>query len=92
LSKSKEKSTVNNYEKAQAGLKEIKEAILGELKQHPGGMSNAEIVLTLGLESDFEGQNRNYLSWSLLGLLIAEGKVTYSGQRQGRRYHANPVM
>lgn len=83
---------MSNYEKAQSGLKAIKEAVVEELKQHPDGMSNAELVITLGLESDFEGQNRNYLSWSIHGILISEGKVKYSGLRQSRRYHANPVI
>lgn len=53
---------VNNHDRAQVGLELIKEAILSELKARPYGMTNAEIVHLLALESDFEGQNRNYLS------------------------------
>ena len=78
---------VNNHDKARSGLELIKEAILSELKAHPHGMTNAEIVHQLGLESDFEGQNRNYLSWSILGILIGEGKVMYTGVRQSKTYH-----
>jgi hypothetical protein len=86
---------VNNHDRAQVGLELIKEAILSELKAHAHGMTNAEIVHQLGLESDFEGQNRNYLSWSILGILIGEGKVRYTGEGQSKTYHlvseSNPV-
>ena len=78
---------VNNHDKAQAGLELIKEAILSELRAHTDGMTNAEIVHQLGLASDFEGQNRNYLSWSILGILIGEGKVRQTGERQSKAYH-----
>ena len=78
---------MNNYEKAQAGLAMIKDAILSELKHHPDGMTNAEIVHKLGLESDFEGGMRNYLSWSILGILIGEGTIKSTGERRNRTYH-----
>ena len=77
---------MSNHDKAQAGLQMIKDAILTELDSHPLGMTNAEIVHRLGLESDFQGQNRNYLSWSILGILIRQGEVTFSGERQSKRY------
>lgn len=77
----------NNRDKAERGLELIKEAILSELRAHPHGMTNAEIVHQLGLQSDFEGQNRNYLSWSILGILIGEGKVMHTGTRQSKTYH-----
>jgi len=35
---------MDNHEKAQAGLGMIKDAILSELKHHPHGMTNVEIV------------------------------------------------
>ena len=78
---------VSNRERAQVDLELIKEAILSELKAHSHGMTNADVVHQLGLESDFEGQNRNYLSWSILGILIGEGKVMYTGERQNKTYH-----
>lgn len=78
---------MSNFDKAQSGLGLIKEAILSELKAHKQGMTNADIVHRLGLKSDFEGQNRNYLSWSILGILIGEGRVNYAGERQNKRYH-----
>lgn len=77
---------VSNLEKAQVGLELIKEAILSELKAHTHGMTNAEIVNKLKLESDFEGEQRNYLSWSILGILVGEGKIKYTGERQHKTY------
>ncbi len=55
----------------------LKEAILEEIQQNPEGMINNEIARCLKLESDFEGSQKNYLSWSILGLLVNEGKVKY---------------
>jgi len=78
---------VNTRDRAQVGLELIKEAILEELNAHPHGMTHGEIVQRLGLESDFEGQQRNYLSWSVLGILVGEGKVQYTGERQNKTYH-----
>ncbi len=78
---------MTNQEKAQDGLRMIKDAILSELKHHTEGMTHAEIVHKLGLESDFEGGMRNYLSWSILGILIGEGKIKSIGERRNRTYH-----
>ncbi|HEY2972972.1 MAG TPA: hypothetical protein VGJ48_10710 [Pyrinomonadaceae bacterium] len=78
---------MNNYEKSQEGLEMIKAAILSELRHHPDGMTNAEITHQLGLESDSEGKMRNYLSWSLLGILLGEGKIRSNGEGRNRTYH-----
>jgi hypothetical protein len=69
-------------EKAKAGVEHLKEAILDYLLQKPSGVRHSEIVQDLGLESDYEGSQKNYLSWSVLGLLLAEGRVRY--ERDGR--------
>ncbi|MBB6328258.1 hypothetical protein FHS59_003901 [Algoriphagus iocasae] len=55
----------------------LKEAILEVIKQNPEGIINNEIARLLKLESDFEGNQKNYLSWSVVGLLVNEGKVKY---------------
>ena len=70
------------HEKAQHGLALINEAILETLANHPEGLQNAQIAEQLGLRSDYKGANKDYLSWSVLGLLFNAGKV----ERQGRRY------
>jgi hypothetical protein len=69
-------------QKAAAGLVQIKEAILDYLTEHPNGVRHSQIVTDLGLESDFEGKQRNYLSWSVVGLLVGERQVRY--ERRGK--------
>ena len=70
------------HEKAQRGLSLLKEAILEILGNHPEGLQNAQIADLLGIRSDYKGANKDYLSWSVLGLLFNSGQV----ERQGRRY------
>ena len=64
-------------EKSCQALSLLKEAILETLKQNPNGIGNSDIARQLKLESDFEGSQKNYLSWSVIGLLVNEGKVKY---------------
>ena len=75
---------MDNRSVAQQGLELMKKAIVAELKGGP--LSNADLVHRLDIASDFEGKNRNYLSWSVLGLLVGEGVVGYRGTRQDRVY------
>ena len=63
------------YEQAQKGLELLKEAILELLTQKTDGLRNAEIAELLGIRSDYQGEQKDYLSWSVLGLLLNEGKV-----------------
>lgn len=64
-------------EKAQKGLSLIKEAIIETVEQNPDGIGNSKIAQILDIESDYEGKQRNYLSWSILGLLVNDKKVQY---------------
>ncbi len=77
---------MDNGALAQQGLSLVKQAILNELTDHPAGLSNVDLVHRLGLASDFGGKYRNYLTWSVLGLLVGEGRVTSRGARQDRVY------
>ncbi len=61
--------------RAQAGLAEIENAILSLLRENPEGLINNEIARALDLESDFEGRQRNYLTYSVLGGLMKRGVV-----------------
>ena len=70
------------HEKAQRGLSLLKEAVLEVLGNHPEGLQNAQIADLLGLRSDYKGANKDYLSWSVLGLLFNSAQV----ERKGRRY------
>jgi len=73
-------------DKALKGVQLLKEAIIEELERADQPLTHAEIVSRLGIHSDYEGKNRNYLSWSVLGLLLKEGTVTYEGERQRKVY------
>ena len=73
-------------EKAQAGLAQLKQAILDFVAAHPEGCRNVEIAEALGIRSDFEEGQKDYLSWSLLGLLVGEEKVRYEVIGNKRRY------
>ena len=73
------------HEKAQSGLSLLKEAILEVLANHPEGLQNAQIADLLGLRSDYKGANKDYLSWSVLGLLFNAGRI----ERKGRTYIAS---
>jgi hypothetical protein len=64
----------------------LKEAVLEEIDSSPGALAHADIVRRLELQSDFEGTGKNYLSWSVLGLLVNAGQVKYRGDRQERVY------
>ena len=60
---------------AQEGLQLIEQAILRLLEANPRGLRNAQIADLLGLHSDFRGNQKDYLTYSALGGLIAKGKI-----------------
>jgi hypothetical protein len=79
--------TNKNKEKAQNGLALLKDAILDYIRAAgQSGARNIEIVDALELYSDYEGKNRNYLVWSIIGLLLKEEKIFYEGTGQQKRY------
>lgn len=64
-------------EKSNEGLALLKEALIDYLAKHPEGVGNSDLARDLGLESDFQGKQKNYLSWSVIGLLVNEGRVQF---------------
>lgn len=62
-------------ERAQLGLEFLKTAILELAKANPQGITNSDAASLLGLRSDYRGRQKDYLSYSVLGLLLREGKV-----------------
>ena len=60
---------------AQEGLRHIERAILMLLDSHPDGLRNSQIADLLGLRSSIRGRQRNYLTYSILGSLMDQGKV-----------------
>ena len=69
-------------ERAQLGLELLKSAVFELVKANPSGISNSDAASLLGLRSDYKGSQKDYLSYSVLGLLLREGKVVR---------HDNPV-
>ena len=64
-----------SVERAQLGLEFLKTAILELVKANSGGIRNSDAASLLGLRSDYNGKQKDYLSYSVLGLLIREGKI-----------------
>jgi hypothetical protein len=62
-------------EKAQVGLTLLKEAILEFAKVNPKGITNSDAASLLGLRSDYGGGSKDYLSYSIIGILMREGKL-----------------
>lgn len=63
------------HEKAQLGLKFLKEAVLELAQANKEGITNSEVVKALGLQSDYGGASKDYLAYSILGLLLREGRI-----------------
>ena len=66
---------VGARDKAQLGLRMLKDALLELAQANQKGVTNSEVVRALGLQSDYAGGSKDYLSWSLLGQLMREGKM-----------------
>jgi hypothetical protein len=64
-----------SLERAQIGLQLLKDAVLELARSNPNGVTNSDVAHSLGLQADYAGGSKDYLSWSLLGLLMREGKV-----------------
>jgi hypothetical protein len=61
--------------KAAMGLALLKEAMLEYLDGCPEGARNHELAVELGLESSHEGRQRDYLTYSVLGILMKDARV-----------------
>jgi uncharacterized protein len=77
-------------EKAQLGVLLLKEAVLELAQANAKGVTNSDVCHSLGLHSDYAGGSKDYLSWSVLGLLIKEGRVKRVNSG-GRGYHQSQV-
>ena len=60
-------------ERAQIGLQLLKGAVLEFARANAGGITNADTASLLGLRSDYGGGSKDYLSYSLLGMLMRDG-------------------
>lgn len=62
-------------EKAQLGLSLLKESVLELAKANPNGITNSDCVKSLYLSTNYLGGSKDYLTWSILGQLMQEGKM-----------------
>ena len=70
------------YEKAQMGLELIKSAVMELAKANPDGIKNSDAAKYLGLQSDYGGGSKDYLSYSILGILMKEGKIERNAKKK----------
>ncbi len=68
------------YEKAQLGLALLKEAVMELARANLRGITNSDTASALGLRSDYGGGSKDYLSYSILGLLMREGQIAREGR------------
>jgi hypothetical protein len=66
-------------EQAQIGLSLLKQAVLEFAKANAKGITNSDAASLLGLRSDYGGGSKDYLSYSIIGLLMREGKLARDG-------------
>lgn len=79
-------------EKAQLALQLLKDAVLELATANPAGVGNADVASSLGLRSDYGGGSKDYLSYSILGLLMREGKLVREGKpRSGKHMATQPT-
>lgn len=62
-------------DKASLALDMLKAAILEFAKANPTGVTNADAANSLGLKSDYAGGAKDYLTFSVIGLLVSDGKL-----------------
>lgn len=77
-SRSRRKNLVvplGTYEKAQIGLGLLKDSVHELAMANPEGVTNSDVAHELGLQSDYGGGSKDYLSYSVLGVLMKESRV-----------------
>ena len=62
-------------ERVQLGLGLLKTAITDLVNANPRGITNSDTASVLGLRSDYRGGQKDYRSYSILGLLLRDGRV-----------------
>jgi hypothetical protein len=66
-------------ERAQLGLQLLKGAVLEFARANQKGITNSDAASLLGLRSDYGGGSKDYLSYSLIGLLMRDGLLRRDG-------------
>ncbi|HYH15040.1 MAG TPA: hypothetical protein VD794_07465 [Flavisolibacter sp.] len=73
------------FQEAQQSRNTLLDIVFRYISQNPGSRA-ADIKRVLGLDSDFEGNQRSYLIFSLLGLLVNDGRVRYETEGRSKLY------
>jgi hypothetical protein len=73
-------------ERVQMALKMIKDEVVAMAELNPQGITNAQVTNKLGLQSTHDGQHRNYLSHSILGVLMLDDRIIKVGRGTDARY------
>lgn len=73
-----------SVERAQLGLEFLKSAIYELAEANPDGITNSDAASLLGLRSDYRGKQTDYLTYSVLGLLLREKKIERSASSSPR--------
>lgn len=71
-------------ERAQLGLALIKGALLELAQANENGITNAEAARALDLKSDHNKENEDYLTFSVIGLMLQEGRLKRVEKAKGR--------
>jgi len=77
-------------EKAQIGLKLLKDSITALAEENPKGITNSDCAHYLGLQSSHDGNQEDFLTYSILGLLKKEGALVDEKIKNRRKYF-NPL-
>ena len=75
-----------SLERAQLGLELLKTAVMDLVRSNPRGVTNSDVASLLGLRSDYRGRQKDYLSYSVLGLLLREGRIRRDEQGRSVRH------
>ena len=68
------------YEKVQFGLDMMANGILEFIKANKSGVTNGDVTKYLGIHSEYLGGSINYLSYSILGILLKDNKIEKDGR------------
>ena len=72
-------------ESATKALAQIEDTIVELLRLHPAGLSNVDVSNLLNIQSSYNGQHKNYLSLSIIGRLLSQGRIRMNKDDSGRR-------
>ena len=73
-------------DKAQIGINLLKDALEEFAEANPDGITNSDSAHYLGLQSDNDGKQQDYLTYSVLGILLKESRIVSVKEGNRRKY------